>query len=359
MLKKNVTYKKYFLSLIVIIFSLPCCTKTSPTPVKTSSAIPSVVSQPPTVSAAPSVTVSNTPYPILPTPVIIPTSVPSLAPPAGTWTIEQGIRFANQTSNCTIILSDGTYRTYLNGGKTSTSTDGITWTPPVMCRGLDPVNSWNPSVIYFNNKYIMIYEKQTKENNVQIRRLHRAVSTDGINFTLTTGNQANSSVMSPLENDHNFLSVPDMISLNNTTIRMYFVAGGMGIDRATSTDEGLTWAREGKITISGLVQGLPYVDPDIIRVDDGRYQIFFSTNPDKQPGNMLINTRIRSALSTDGENFTLDPGDRLSTDNTNMARVDADVVKLPDGKYRMYFGEFNSGTPGPGAMVNLKSALSP
>ncbi len=286
------------------------------------------------------------------------TTIPSAGTLSGTWTVEQGTRLTNQTSSCTIVLPDGTYRSYLNSGKMSTSTDGVTWTTPVACVGIDATNAWNASVIYFNNKYMLIYEKQTTESGVSVRRLHRATSSDGLNFTVTTGSQTSGSIMSPQASDHNFLSVPDMISLNSTTIRMYFVAGGLWIETATSTNEGLTWTREGSITLTGLVQGLPSVDPDIVRLDDGRYQLFFTTNPDNQPGNALISTRIRSGLSSDGKTFTVDSGDRVSVDNSNLSRVDADVVKLSNGRYRMYFGEFNSSTPGAGATVNLRSALS-
>jgi hypothetical protein len=50
-----------------------------------------------------------------------------------------------------------------------------------------------------------------------------------------------------------------------------------------------------------------------------------------------------SASSIDGINFIVDEGKRIQSSPGNNMVVDPDVVKLPDGKYRMYYGETSTG----------------
>jgi len=249
------------------------------------------------------------------------------------WTIEEGVRMPDITSSCTLLLPDNTYRTYTPGIRTATSSDGLTWS------SLSPVNGLNagpgeffsnPSVIRLaDGTFMMIYEKDA--NNV--RSLYRAVSSDGITFTPSSSG----AVMYPGSGDNNFLSVPDMVFINGTTIRMYFVAGGDFIDSATSSDNGMTWTREGRITIPG-VNTSQQLDPDIVAIEGG-YRLFFATPP---PGVDFDNMRIWSATSTDGRNFTLEAGERVGVDNASQLRLDPDVVLTPEGFYRMYFGEATS-----------------
>lgn len=280
---------------------------------------------------------------------------PSPSPSASSlWTIESGVRLANTTSSCTLKLQDNSYRMYINNARYSTSTDGLTWATPQSLTGITH-QVWNPAVIFLNNKYIMIYEVQTTENNAMVRRLFRAESSDGLSFTETPGSFTNGAVLEPASDEHNFLSVPDLIALDANTIRMYYVAGGMAVKSATSTDGGMTWTGEGFIAISGLGSGIPFVDPDIIRLPDNSYRLFFTANPDNQAVNQLINMRIRSAVSTDGRNFTLESGNILTPPDSTTVYVDADVIALTDGRYRLYFGD-DGGT---GTGYNLKSAISP
>ncbi len=46
-----------------------------------------------------------------------------------------------------------------------------------------------------------------------------------------------------------------------------------------------------------------------------------------------------SASSPDGLTFTLDGGKRLEPDATHMLLLDPDIIKLSDGSYRMYYSE--------------------
>jgi hypothetical protein len=211
-----------------------------------------------------------------------------------------------------------------------------------------------PAILSLRGKYILIMQK-TKE----YYKFFRAVSDDGINFTVTPGKEADGAVFVG-QGESDDVSVPDLIAVNDSSIRLYFVKGpsvnNNKIESAISYDEGLTWKREGEITINGLPQGYPFVDPDIIRLNDGRFRLFFATNgPGYESLKGLFNTRIRSAYSTDGRNFTLEDGERVGVENSSQSRVDPDVVKLSNGKYRMYFSE----TKDMDSQYDLRSALSP
>ncbi|MBI4022686.1 hypothetical protein HY375_00780 [Candidatus Berkelbacteria bacterium] len=69
---------------------------------------------------------------------------------------------------------------------------------------------------------------------------------------------------------------------------------------------------------------------EVITLPDGQYRMFFHQF-----------NAIKSALSSDGQHFTLEPGTRLT------GQMPA-TIKLADGRYRMYFN----------ADGNLKSAIS-
>lgn len=273
----------------------------------------------------------------------------------GNWDIEDGIRIEDTTSSSTVRLSDGTYRTYLAGIRTATSADGLTWSDPEFLDGIGQMYT-NPAIlVYSDGTYILIFEEQyvDPDSGEDIRRFFRAQSADGVDFALTVGPFEDGAIMVPEGGDNNFLSVPDMIELVDGSIRMYFVASGDHIESALSNDKGMTWIREGVTVISDLKDDQPAVDPDIIMLDDGVYCLFFATNDGDS--SFLENLRIRSALSDNGLDFELEGGDRIPVENDVQLRLDPDVVLLPDGNYRMYFGEALDDQ----SEFNLRSALSP
>jgi len=252
-----------------------------------------------------------------------------------TWTAESGTRLPNTTSNSTIRMPDGTYRTYFAGITTATSIDGLTWgSIAVVVPSSQGAFNRNPAVFRTSSNGIGLIYEQVVSN---VGRFYRATSTNGVNFTVSPS----TAVMQPTGSDNNFLSVPDIISLGGGTLRMYFVAGGALTDSATSTDDGLTWTREGRITISGLSAANWVVDADLVRLSNGGYRMYFATGPDGQSG--LSNKRIRSATSTDGRMFTLDVGIRVAPLASGDDLVDPDVIQLPDGRFRMYYGYSTSG----------------
>ena len=229
------------------------------------------------------------------------------------------------TSTSTIIMPDGvTYRMYFTGSGgiwTATSTDGINWSGQINT-GVTDVGATNPNVIRLNNEtYLMIYGIQTNMPTTEI--LYRATSTDGINFT------KQDIALTASEGEDNFVSVPDLIYSNETTLRMYFVASSINsrVHTATSIDNGQTWTREGEISITDGPTGGQINDPDIIKLSDGNYRLFFTTPPTNQS---IGDLRMRSAISNEGRNFTLESGDKVAPSDSVSAIMDPDAILVID-----------------------------
>jgi len=159
------------------------------------------------------------------------------------------------TSTCTILMPDSiTHRMYFTapGGLWSAvSTDGLFWESQTFT-GISDLGATNPSVIRMDDgNYVMIYGIQT--NSPTTERLNRAVSNNGITFIKTPGPFRGGAVMVANAGEDSFVSVPDLIHYNTSTLRMYFVASPLisRVHTATSTDSGQTWSREGQISITG------------------------------------------------------------------------------------------------------------
>lgn len=78
----------------------------------------------------------------------------------------------------------------------------------------------------------------------------------------------------------------------------------------------------GKSAISGK-----YADADIVDLGNGKYRMYYSEEPEVQG----FEGRVYSATSTDGINWKSEAGTRMTW------ATFPSVIKLADGKYRMYF----------------------
>lgn len=93
-----------------------------------------------------------------------------------------------------------------------------------------------------------------------------------------------------------------------------------------------TW-QEGGVAISGN-----YADAEVVDIGNGNYRMYYSEEPEV-PG---FSGKLYSSTSSDGVTWTQESGVRKDSSTF------ASIIKLPDGKYRMYFQ--NAGA--------IKSALS-
>jgi hypothetical protein len=95
----------------------------------------------------------------------------------------------------------------------------------------------------------------------------------------------------------------------------------------------------------------------ILRLPDGRYRMYFST------GFNSTAVGIGSAISTDGLTFTEEPGLRIAVADAGVAPRPAlspgDIVTTKDGRYRMYFSSFAFRPRDPeGEVEVIRSAVS-
>src|SRR3989344_13670 len=93
------------------------------------------------------------------------------------------------------------------------------------------------------------------------------------------------------------------------------------LDEQAPEENSPVWA-EAEIVIPGN-----FADPDVVKISDSSYRIYYGIEPEV-PGN---NLEVYSATSNDGETWTQEQGIRRTQS------VFPDVVKLVDGKWRMYF----------------------
>lgn len=95
------------------------------------------------------------------------------------------------------------------------------------------------------------------------------------------------------------------------------------IAQSRSTDEGVTWSTPVTVPITGLAgdDRAPF-DPTLVVLDDGRIRMYFTMN--KLTTGAI--PRIGSAISTDGVQFILEPGDRFAVSGQMV--IDCAVAEL-------------------------------
>ncbi|MFH1234719.1 MAG: hypothetical protein V1493_03845 [Candidatus Diapherotrites archaeon] len=263
------------------------------------------------------------------------------------WEKEKAI--IEGVSSCT-LFRDGEYWMYYTGKgiELAKSGDGLNFTyvgKMVDVKDLEGKADMvsNPSIFLAKDgNYRMVFEGSAMAYNKNDRRLYSAVSPDGLKWKVEEGARFQD------EGDGKpgelFTSVPDIIRLGDGRLRMYYTRG-VSSAIAVSEDEGLTWTKEKNLDFGRIA-----IDPDIVALEDGTYKLFF-TSFDHIFGEG--EQYMMSASSLDGIEFTLDEGKRLRPGKENGLVVDPDVVSLPDGKYRMYYGE-----TGDGMNFNILSAAS-
>lgn len=156
-------------------------------------------------------------------------------------------------------------------------------------------------------------------------------STDGIRFTPEQGVR-----YAPQENDKGTLGVYDFHVTASGTVVMVYLADLPGLNnlrRAVSTDNGWTFTFDRADLLGDAALGggsNSFVDPKLIALPDGRVRLI-----------AMKQGSIYSFIADDNlETFTQEPGARLSpadfTEFSVGAFFDPVVVRLPDGRYRMF-----------------------
>jgi len=327
--------KKWFLILLVVIL-LSGCIKQQKACTEEAKVCPDgsiVVRVPPDCEFEPCPSTSTITETTIQT-----TTVEKISSKLLSWTKEEGTR-VDGVSSCTMI-KDNEYWMYYTGKdiELAISSDGLNFIEKGTIidmkdvEGVDMVT--NPSVFMTKDgKYRIIFEgSRWVEGGQTDRKLYSAISTDGLEWTVEEGVRFQD--IGDGKPGELFTSVPDIIRLDDGRLRMYYTRGASSAI-AVSDDDGMTWTKEKNLDLKRIA-----VDPDIVILDDGTYKLFFTTfDSEWGKGEQYV----MSASSIDGINFIVDEGKRIQPSSGNNMVVDPDVIKLPDGKYRMYYGETNTG----------------
>jgi len=304
-------------------------TGTTPTPLSTPTPVPTSTAIPPP----------------LPTPSFFPVPTPILTPAptvtTSVWTKEDGIRLqpsdagleaGSVVADISVIkLSDDTYRAYFainEGIRSATSDDGLTFTVEDGFRL--PEGYGMPRVVRLSDGSYRLFA-------IVSDGIASAVSDDGLEFTVEEGTRIRASDFGVEQ-----VSGGSLVELDDGTYRMYFSdlpKPGEGVKdhqvfSATSSDM-LTWTAESGVRAgSGSDIDMSAEHPFVIKRSDGTFRMFYYRN---NP------TGLWTATSTD----SLTWGDPESTGITEKTEGnDPDVVILPDGRWRLYFGDFDESIGG-------------
>src|SRR3989339_72520 len=155
---------------------------------------------------------------------------------------KEGVRIQNGVSPFVIIKDNEYYMYYPEKGiMLARSKDGLNFDKGrIVLEDKDPdFMISNPAVIKLKNgKYRMFYEKQ-KMSGMRDRIIYSAISQDGEKWEIE-GERFWDYGDGKL--DEKFTSVPDVIKLDDGTLRMYYCRG-LTSAIAESKDEGLTWKK--------------------------------------------------------------------------------------------------------------------
>jgi len=213
------------------------------------------------------------------------------------------------------------------------------------------------------------YDAQTKLNETRWSS-HVSISTDGLNFRYERGPEFRNG---PLTNRTD----RDLIRLPDGRWRAYTLVGGGDpwycIDSYIGSRAAAGWKWEpGKRIDSGKPGDMDHTAaraPEVARLSDGRTRIYYigwngPSGPYFKKRESGQRWRILSAISKDGLRFTKEPGIRMDADpdadppHGPVAMAKPQVVRLTDGRWRMYFAARPGGEQDPYGTSLLFSAVS-
>jgi len=209
------------------------------------------------------------------------------------------------------------YVDWKNGGLSVAIANGSGWIYKKV-QGVTP--DWvDPMVVVLADGRYRLYASYMPFSGPQ-DKIISAVSTDGITFQQESGVRYQESAITD----------PDVINMGNV-LRMFVSKGPVTV--STVSSDGLTFARENELPLNGSVTCTVKVD--------GGYRIYYHSSI---LGKGLC---IYSAFSQDGrtwvnEGLRLEPGAAGALDQGGVG--DPAVVRMPDGRYRMYYKTFISAT---------------
>jgi len=267
------------------------------------------------------------------------------------WTRDSGVRFSEGTAPSTIFFNSlyYTYYSYPGGIYLATSSDGLTYTKYglVLTKSgaLEADGVANPAIVQLSDGRLRLYYNGITGTS---QRVLSATSSDGKTFERDSGIRLDPTTDA---DDGGQASVPCVTRFPDGSYRMYYTYGFYTVNSlrsAISTDEGMTWTRQ---NLTGFSNNS--MDPCVIvlSLSPQTFRLFFAFS-----ATTGTNPTIKSAVSNDGINWTVEEGSRIiaTYPDEGVAVGDPDVILLPSGKYRMYYyGRLTTG------YMNVLSAVSP
>ncbi len=222
-----------------------------------------------------------------------------------------------------ILLNDGSVRLYVtdSGIKLYKASDGLNF---IEEQAFIPPGS-DPSLILLDDgTYRMYYV--TQETSTQ--EIWTAISIDGLSWDVETSTGIRNT------GGNVAWGVPDSIELPNGSIRLYWVEAPEGkyeVIKSAISSDGLVFTQEsGDRTVDG------YVDPYILKAEEGNWIGLFATTPAEE----RLPQKIYVGTSSDGLSWVMESTPIIAVSGGNA--LDATAVSLGDGSYRVYY----SATPG-------------
>lgn len=137
-------------------------------------------------------------------------------------------------------------------------------------------------------------------------------------------------------------ATPDVIRMDDGTYRMFYSAGrpGQSQIRVAISGDGITW-QYASISLRGSAnpsdRTYNITSPSVIQLPDGRWRMYYNAYPEVRP-NQRAQSHIRSALSNDGINFVPESNARMeiypNDIQGNFAYIGSmTVYALPNGTY--------------------------
>ena len=166
------------------------------------------------------------------------------------------------------------------------------------------------------------------------------VSPDGLSLTAESGVR----IANPSQCGH-----VRALRLDDGRIKV-FCRNPQGIVSAISSDEGLTFTIDNTLLISNASVGASLLSTGgIVRTRDGRWRMYFS---DEYTGFTQPPGKIFSAVSTDLQNWSVEPGVRIGAGATASgdATHPAAIVN-PDGSTSVYYSHFSLTSVPPSSTV--------
>ena len=106
------------------------------------------------------------------------------------------------------------------------------------------------------------------------------------------------------------------------------------------SDPGLTWVKDPEVSIGPdtPLDSMSILTPNVVRLPEGGFRMYYTGFG---PGRTIDAScgYILSAVSKDGLNWSKEPGIRIDVHEPNAMHqvLCPDVIPLPDGRWRMYF----------------------